>query len=112
MRRFFPITSVLMIFVLFCASGLALQTAPGQGPIPAPKDEQAALPAGVASDWRSQAQANIQKEEYNITWQDETILPDAKAAWQAPNRAQGFRTYFTEDGIRVVPRAGEKPEWE
>jgi len=68
--------------------------------------------AGVQADWWGQVQENIQKEEYHVTWQDDTVLPDVKGGWQAPNRAQGFRTHFTDEGIRVVPRTGEMPSWE
>jgi len=32
-------------------------------------------------------------------------------AWQAPNRAHGFRTYFMDEGIRVVPRTEAGPSW-
>jgi hypothetical protein len=66
----------------------------------------------VEPGWMRTVQQNIQREEYFITWQDATPLQELKSAYQAPNRAQGFRTYFTEDGIRVVPRPEEKPSWE
>jgi hypothetical protein len=49
----------------------------------------------------------IRESEYHVTWQDQTVLPDLEAAWQAPNRAQNLRFYFTEDGLRVVDRTAE-----
>jgi hypothetical protein len=56
--------------------------------------------------------AEIARSEYDITWQDRTALPGLAEAWQAPNRANGFRTYFTPSGIRVVPRdAADAPGW-
>jgi hypothetical protein len=64
----------------------------------------AALPAGTRSDWLAGVQADIQRSEYQITWQPLTPLADLPAAYQAPNRAQGFRTYFAPEGLRVVPR--------
>jgi hypothetical protein len=55
-------------------------------------------------------QANIQAEEYHITWRE--AAEGRSAGYAAPNRAQGFRTFFTEDGIRVGPRDLEKGKWE
>ncbi|RMG44335.1 MAG: hypothetical protein D6718_10260 [Acidobacteria bacterium] len=34
------------------------------------------------------------------------------AAWHAPNRAHGFRTYFTEVGPRVISRTETEPTWQ
>ncbi|MBP7149748.1 MAG: FG-GAP repeat protein, partial [Acidobacteria bacterium] len=76
----------------------------------------AALAAGppdaVDPGWWSRVQADIGRSEYEISWQNTTALPDLPGAWQAPNREQGFRTYFTPRGIRVVPRAATDPAWE
>jgi hypothetical protein len=66
------------------------------------------LPTG----WWDEVRTKIADSEYHITWQGATYLDDVGAAWQAPNRAHGFRTYFTEVGIRVVPRTEEDPSWE
>ncbi len=57
-------------------------------------------------------QEDLATKEYWITWQDETQLEDLVGAWHAPNRAQGFRTYFTAAGIRLIPRAVGRPAWE
>ena len=63
----------------------------------------AAAPAAqapdVPMDWWAAVQEEIRESEYDITWQEGTYLPDLPAADQAPNRAQGLRTYF-------APRAG------
>jgi hypothetical protein len=112
MRRLFLLAFVFLQAVLLCAAGPARQIPPRPGPIPAQQPAQPPLPSGVQADWWSQVQADIQKEEYNISWKDETVLPGLKGAWQAPNRAQGFRTCFTEEGIRVVPLAEGEPSWE
>ncbi len=68
--------------------------------------------APASSDWWRSVDRDIRYGEYRVTWQEETCLPDVRAAWQAPNRAHGFRTYFTEDGIRVVPRVAGAETWE
>ncbi len=61
--------------------------------------------AGAApSDREASVLAAIQAREYDLSWQAETPLAGHRGAWQAPNRAQNFRTYFTDAGIRVVPR--------
>ena len=70
------------------------------------------LPAGATGDWWTGVQQDIAASEYRVTWQDETTLADLPAAYQAPNRAHGFRTYFTGDGIRVVPREEPAPSWQ
>ncbi len=59
--------------------------------------------------WLSQVERRIAQAEYEITWQTAPVLEDLAASWYAPNRAQGFRTYFTQTGIRVVPRTAEQP---
>jgi hypothetical protein len=71
----------------------------------------ASLPTGVTGDWWSAAQQGIATAEYHATWQR---LPEdtGDGAYQAPNRAQGFRTHFTDRGIRVVPRTEEQPSWQ
>ncbi|MBN2007545.1 MAG: FG-GAP repeat protein [Anaerolineae bacterium] len=65
----------------------------------------------IPEDWWDQVQADIRLSEYDITWQDSPILPDLAAAYQAPNRAQNLRFYFTQSGIRVIPRTGDAT-WE
>jgi hypothetical protein len=70
------------------------------------------LPPGATEGWLGAVQQDIARLEYRITSGD----PGARSAiYQAPNRAQNFRTHFTPDGIRVVPRAGHRavaPAWE
>jgi hypothetical protein len=70
------------------------------------------IPADVEPGWLSTVQEQITLDEYNLSWQERTYLPDLDASWQAPNRAHGFRTYFAEKGIRVIPRTEEEPSWE
>ncbi len=56
------------------------------------------MPAAHAADPAS----DVAGREYHASRQGEI--------WQAPNRAQGIRTFFHEAGIRVVPRTGT-PGW-
>ncbi len=70
------------------------------------------LPAGVSEDWWAQTQEYIQQSEYEISWQEPTYLPDLPAAYQASNRAQGLRIYFTSQGIRLISRAETTPTWQ
>ncbi len=71
---------------------------------PAGRRTSVALPAGTSSDWWAGVRKDIAATEYEITWQDQTSLPDQSAAYQAPNRAQDLRTYFTLTGVTVIPR--------
>ena len=96
--------------LIFVCSFLFGQTNIPKPAAPAVQGGQA-LPSGVPADWWSTVKANIEKEDYNITWQDSPGRPDVPSAWQAPNRAQGFQTYFTEEGIRVVPMRDDAPSW-
>ncbi len=66
----------------------------------------------VPADWWATVQKSLEESEYHVTWQDRTYLEDLPGAWHAPNRAHGFRTYFTERGIRVIPRTEQGCSWE
>jgi hypothetical protein len=71
--------------------------------------------ADIPADWLSAVKQNIAASEYHVTWQDHTPLGDLPRAYQAPNRAQNFRTYFTPAGFRSIPRdtrMDEAPAWE
>ena len=46
----------------------------------------------------------LESEEYFISWSENTYLDDLDSGYQAPNRLQGFRTYFTDAGVVVIPR--------
>ena len=72
------------------------------------------LPGNVEADWWTTVQEQIRRSEYDITWQESTYLPDLPApssglragAYQASNRAQNLRTYFTAQGPIIIPRTG------
>lgn len=61
--------------------------------------------APVANDpgWMRQVESDIALSEYQVRANP--------AGLQAPNRAQGFRTYFETSGVRLVDRAHEPSEW-
>ena len=88
----------ILFSLLFCFSALG-------------SDARALTPPAVPSDWWTQVQRNLAEEEYQVTWQKQTSLPDVTEAWQAPNRAQGLRTYFTERGPRMVSRVETEASW-
>ena len=60
-------------------------------------------PDSVDAGWLSSAQKQIADGEYHVTWQE---------AWHSPNRAHNLRTYFTDRGIRVIPRTASGTDWE
>lgn len=100
---------VALALVMFSGPALA-QGNPGTFPVaPAPRPS---LPDGVTANWWNKVQQEIHDSEYFVTWQDQTVLSDLTSAWQAPNRAHNFRSYFTERGIRVVRRTETTPSWE
>jgi hypothetical protein len=73
------------------------------------------LPEKATSELYSQLFSDIQSSEYNVSWSENSVLPNQPAAYQAPNRAQNLRTYFTQKGVQIVPRSttsGTPPEWE
>jgi len=72
-----------------------------------PSRDTDAVPGG----WLKQVQGEVQKHEYDLSWQAAPVVNGIEASWHAPNRAQGFRTYFTAEGIRVVPRTESEPSW-
>ena len=95
------------LFVSALVGGASPPAAPGPpAAAAAPDAPVVGGPGGFA-----EAQKNIEDSEYEVTWQAGAGLESVDAAWQAPNRAQGFRTYFTDDGIRVVPRTEDPPSW-
>ena len=77
-----------------------------------PDGDAVVLPEVASAGWWATAQEDIRHSEYHVTWQDSTYLPDVPAAYQAPNRAQGLRTYFTPDGLRIIPRTEVTPSWD
>src|SRR5262245_22389860 len=99
----------ILAFVLFLSSTFTpLSTSRTTNGSHTPGDANAQVSQTTSSDaptdWLTSVQNDIQRSEYAITWQDQTYLSDVAAAYQAPNRVQNLRTYFTDSGIRVIPR--------
>jgi len=82
-------------------------------PTPALIEPAAPSVSEMSQDWWGEVQARLAAEEYFVTWQEITYLPEIAAAYQAPNRAQDLRTYFTPAGVVVIPRTGYegRPPW-
>jgi len=88
--------------------------------LPAPvtvREPNGSSAAKPESAWLGAVEETIRRAEYEPSWQaNSPALPTSagtEGAWQAPNRAHDFRTYFDKRGIRVEPRAGEAsaPAW-
>ena len=109
--RFYRVLSIILLPILVLGLPLAPARAAEQAaifpqsvpPVPA---HQADLPPDAPPDWWATVQEQIRQSEYEVTWQDTTYLPDTPAAYQAPNRTQGLRTYFTPEEVVVIPRTG------
>ena len=100
------IALVALLALIPAGAGSATVSGPGAGGdsnevVPADGDA-VALPEVASASWYATAQEDIRHSEYSVTWQDSTYLPDVPAAYHAPNRAQGLRTYFTSDGLRII----------
>jgi len=74
------------------------------------------LTSSVSTGWWHAVQENIRALEYHISWQKNIALPGLDQAWHATNRVHDLRTYFTENGLRIVPRSSKRdmngPDWE
>lgn len=53
----------------------------------------------------------VEGVSYDAIWQVGVPIRGESAAWQAPNRAQGLRSYFTPDGVSIGPWSGAG-DWE
>lgn len=52
----------------------------------------------IDQDWYSRAMEQIEKEEYNISFNEEL------GAYQSPNRANNIRFIFHKDGLTAITR--------
>ncbi|MFG0318249.1 MAG: FG-GAP-like repeat-containing protein [Planctomycetota bacterium JB042] len=89
-------------------SSLALLGALGPAASPSPPAE---LPPEVPAAWWSAVRADLVAREYRASVVDGTPFDGAGPALQAPNRAQGLRTWFTEDGVRLARRTADAASW-
>src|SRR5437867_1994883 len=65
-----------------------------------------------SSDWWKTVSENIAESEYFITWQSRTGLKDLSSAWQAPSRSQGFRAYWSDRALRLIPLNPDETQWD
>ncbi|MEW5763330.1 MAG: FG-GAP-like repeat-containing protein, partial [Acidobacteriota bacterium] len=72
---------------------------------------KAADPPPAPEGWLETVQRQLEASEYEISWQTRTSLNGIPEAFQAPNRAQGFRTCFVPEGIWIIPRRPSEPSW-
>jgi len=70
------------------------------------------LPKDVSGNWWTKVQKDIEESEYNITWQEKPAIEGLGECWQAPNRANNLRTYFTPSGPLVIRRTEAQPSWQ
>ncbi|MHC4604140.1 MAG: hypothetical protein ACYS6W_12515, partial [Planctomycetota bacterium] len=105
---------VIAVFLLDSSGLLPAAMAKASQRAKSRKNQKAAgqLTPGVTQSWWAKVQEEIKRSEYKVTWQEKTYLPDVKAAYQAPNRMQNLRTYFTPSGIRVIRRTESVPSWQ
>jgi hypothetical protein len=96
-------------------NGLKVLPAFARNHVPDTSERTVKLPPGISSAWWGNIQNQIRRAEYNITWQTQTYLTDLPAAYQAPNRANNLRTYFTSRKSIIIPRVwenkGSVPPW-
>lgn len=72
---------------------------------------QRPAPATGAGDWQERIRARVGADEYEVSW-SRVRLRRAEQSWQAPNRAQGFRAHFLDEGVRIAPRDETVGDWE
>lgn len=114
MERLTQVTKIVVAAATLLLAAVSLAAAAERWaghPAPAPAAGQA-LPPGASQDWWSRVSADIKASEYHLSWAEQPVLKDLSPSFQAPNRANGFRTYFTETGIRLVPRTESEPSWQ
>lgn len=108
---------ILIIVIIF--GGVNPQPSLADGDLknqsPTREPEQGEPTPEPPSEWLETIQDDLMQAEYNITWQEQTYLSDLPAAYQSPNRANNFRTYFSQNGPIVIPRTWleviETPPW-
>ena len=61
------------------------------------------------SGWENDIVDFLRHKEYSVSWQQSDAVPGVEAGYMAPNRAQGLRFVFQEDGLRVTSRVS--PTW-
>lgn len=88
---------MLITLIIFPSPGFGAET---------PNPDQAG-----GSGWYEEAMTRIQEEEYEVSWQESSIIPGGKPGYHIANRAQDLRLYFSPEGISAIRRTGSQPSW-
>ncbi|MFP6616140.1 MAG: hypothetical protein VCB26_07020, partial [Candidatus Hydrogenedentota bacterium] len=64
------------------------------------------------SSWFAQVQEGIRKGEYNVSWQDKSVIEGDPGGLHITNRKNNLRGYFREDGVQIVERESSDPDWD
>lgn len=93
----FNLLFFMLPFFLLCSSGSC------------DKDNANTEMPSDQSDWLSQVRENIAKMEYEVSWQETSMIPQGKPGYHIANRAQDLRAYFYPDGITILKRSESAP---
>ena len=113
-KRYFlamPRIAEAIPFVVVALWILSTSTLAAGGLEPATTDQLLGSREALTPTWTLEIGEDLAASEYWITWQDQIQLGEIAEALQAPNRAQGFRAYFTADGFHMVPRTAKPSDW-
>jgi len=64
------------------------------------------------NEWFGKALEKLRLSEYNISILENKNRLGTNIVYQAPNRMQNLRTFFSEDGVRVIQRTKSLSSWE
>ncbi|MCK4579580.1 MAG: FG-GAP repeat protein, partial [Candidatus Marinimicrobia bacterium] len=85
---------------------------PNQNPAYSKDKQSLSIDELKQTEWWTTVQKNIREKEYHITHQKKTNLHGGKPAYRAANRAQNLRTYFSANGVNILPRTEANPSWQ
>ncbi|MFP6582813.1 MAG: hypothetical protein VCD00_09685, partial [Candidatus Hydrogenedentota bacterium] len=76
------------------------------------RDMSDASESHADSSWFNEVQEGIRKAEYNVSWQDTSVIKGAPGGLHIANRKNNLRGYFREDGVQIVERETSDPDWD
>jgi len=94
------VSSVVFTLLLVLSSGGSLVAGEFSGGNP-PSEDMSGITEKVLD--------SIAESEYEISWHELSAVPGVDTGLMAPNRAQGLRFAFVEDGIHITSRVS--PDW-
>lgn len=104
---------VLALVLILLGAAIGAMAAATAAAEPARPEVSPLLPGAADSpEWWSAVSRSIAATEYAVTRQAGAAAVDGADGWQAPNRANGFRSLFATSGVTVVPRGGDESGWE